>query len=153
MSTRTNVILQNDDCKVILYRHCDGYPEETGVDIYKKVKDAVDGGKYSAYGALLESFLAERYKAEESISGKEKAVYEITDSIHGDIDHLYKVEVFRTYKYSEEREANVFAGYDAVIFHSEIDKERAHRDMFERKMTGYTLFEWIAYLTSLGVEL
>lgn len=33
MSTRANITIEYGESRVILYRHCDGYPSETGADI------------------------------------------------------------------------------------------------------------------------
>lgn len=85
MSTRTNITIRHGESEVILYRHHDGYPAETGADLLTKLVAA----RYSV-GGLLRALMAEEYAATSYRSAR--PVYELTDSIHGDIEHRYEIE-------------------------------------------------------------
>ena len=70
--TRANIILKKEENKVYLYRHCDGYPSELGQDL----EEAIDSTLEDTILNIL------------NIPG-----IEITDSIHGDIEYLYTVNL------------------------------------------------------------
>ena len=84
MSTRSNTIVKNmkTDEKVYLYRHCDGYLEGAGFDVLDALNKFVTLGKENTIQNIAE-FIKEKCDG----------TYEDTDSIHGDIDYLYVIEV------------------------------------------------------------
>lgn len=84
MSTRTNIVIDYGESRVILYRHMDGYPTSVGVDLLEKLAAAKD-----ATGFVV-SLLAEQYDAE--VYRAAHPIYELTTEIHGDIDYLYRVK-------------------------------------------------------------
>lgn len=86
MSTRTNIIVKVGNGKpVYIYRHSDGYPASTGVDLVEKIRACqLDPA------AFLQAIFAEKYDA--TSYRKERPVYELTDSVHGDIEWLYLVQ-------------------------------------------------------------
>lgn len=70
MSTRCNVKIKMGKTVVWFYRHHDGYPSETGADLYTKIADAKNCTD------MIQSLLNDD-------------CYEITDQQHGDIEWMY----------------------------------------------------------------
>jgi hypothetical protein len=99
MSTRANIILSFTDyeqtlqSKIILYRHCDGYPKETGKDIIN-ILDSIKERKYltNLYSYQLpdifNAFMEKNKNFPENLP-----CYSLTDSIHGDIEYCYEVAI------------------------------------------------------------
>lgn len=109
MSTRANIIIRCGRNTVYIYRHSDGYPACLGVDLYEKVS-AARGPKPDAWYSeerifenLIRSILSEHYE-KQSYETEAKSVYELTTDLHGDIEHLYQIEL---------------RGKDVTIFHDE----------------------------------
>ena len=73
MSTRCNVKLKMGKTVVWFYRHYDGYPSETGADLYTKIADAKN------FTDMIQSLLSD-------------AFYELTDQQHGDIEWMYEFD-------------------------------------------------------------
>jgi len=71
MSTRCNVKIRMGETVVWFYRHYDGYPSETGADLYTKIADAKN------FTDMTQSLLSDD-------------CYEITDMKHGDIEWMYE---------------------------------------------------------------
>lgn len=96
MATRCNVIVKDSTAKsqVFLYRHWDGYLSETGADLIEKLKAAADPRHIGrGYRAFLTSLINQKrggtgYDAD-------RGQYEVTDAIHGDIEHCYTFD-FKT---------------------------------------------------------
>jgi hypothetical protein len=89
MGTRCNIVIEYGASRVYLYRHWDGYLAETGADLARKLQESgAKGGESPTQ--FLQSLLDERYD-KQSYEDKAKRLYEITDSIHGDIEYLYRV--------------------------------------------------------------
>ncbi len=90
MSTRANITINKGETKIILYRHHDGYPTETGIDILNKIK------RNTSTIGLVSDFLNAEYK-------HGRKVYEITNEIHGDIEYNYEINVPRmSYNYKHK---------------------------------------------------
>lgn len=87
MSTRTNISIRYGESLVILYRHCDGYPACAGESIVR----AILGG--SNADNVLRALMREEYAA--TSYRPARPVFELTSSIHGDIDHEYLVTFHR----------------------------------------------------------
>jgi len=97
MSTRCNVIIKDGKDKLIFYRHSDGYPEgvkatlDQFVDYMKtgKIRDNIG----QAAGWLI--LIGHEEYAENNYGGLDWKVgaYEPTTSIHGDIEHLYVIDL------------------------------------------------------------
>lgn len=87
MSTRSNIILSNKECRIILYRHHDGYPAENGADILAAMRGM---NRYGGLPSIATALLAMRYE-KQSYEPAARPIYEITDSIHGDIEWVYEV--------------------------------------------------------------
>jgi len=81
MSTRANITIKNGESKIILYRHYDGYPTNTGIDIANRIKRSRDTS------ALVSDFL------DATFDSNDRKVYEITSEIHGDIEYDYEITV------------------------------------------------------------
>ena len=111
MSTRCNISLQYreadkpeaPDIEIMLYRHCDGYPETVGGDIVeclqaqqvahaaKMATDQWPGQMAVHFDDTVRYFLNDSYDFELH-SGKQHP-YEITTGVHGDIEHYYEIKV------------------------------------------------------------
>ena len=96
MSTRTNIRIKSNAASYWLYRHHDGYLGEAGADILKiagSLQKQIDenGGSHITASDLTSLFLEQTYDATEY--SDERPVYELTDNVHGDIEHLYTVEL------------------------------------------------------------
>ena len=72
MSTRANVIVKKGDRELIFYRHCDGYPSGLGEDLEKSI---VSDPTFTLFNIIEDCDL------------------ELTDSIHGDIEYLYILDL------------------------------------------------------------
>jgi len=73
MSTRCNVKIKMGKTVVWFYRHHDGYPSETGADLYGKIADSKN------FTDMIQNLLND-------------ACYEITDQQHGDIEWMYEFD-------------------------------------------------------------
>ena len=92
MGTRTNIKLRVEGRELYLYRHWDGYLGETGahvLEVAKQVKRRGLGNVTVTDVANL--FLKECYAADGTQPAR--PVYELTDCIHGDIEHYYVIVV------------------------------------------------------------
>jgi len=82
MSTRCNIILKDDKHQVILYHHCDGYPEGVGAYLYKGFHETLTGCKHIYLDDCVNSLLKD----------EKDSSYEWTECIHGDIEYLYEID-------------------------------------------------------------
>lgn len=106
MSTRSNVIVKDSNSKQLFYRHSDGYPSCTGVDLAAFVQGYLDGsmrdnvgqsagwlilrGHFEDKGALKMSPTPDK---EDHFSGWKVGAYEPADEIAGDIEYLYIIDL------------------------------------------------------------
>ena len=72
MGTRCNIKIKTGDTMLWIYRHWDGYPAETGVDLARKLVNV----------KTADEFIAKLLKDD---------AYEVTTDQHGDIEYLYKI--------------------------------------------------------------
>ena len=86
MSTRTNILITKGDTKIWLYRHCDGYPRVTG---YNLASCLAECGKMNGFLTLLLD-----QKDESTMYRPATPIYEFTTQMHGDIEYLYKIQLF-----------------------------------------------------------
>ena len=89
MGTRCNIKIESGDTTLWIYRHWDGYPAETGVDLARKLVNVKSAGEFVA--KLL----------------KDDA-YEVTTSQHGDIEYLYTIVFHEPYTTDTTRGKQVF---------------------------------------------
>jgi len=89
MGTRCNVVVKlSPESQVILYRHWDGYPAVTGADLVTIARRTIEtADPYSLGTHLLKALIAETRGGEGRDADKPQ--YELTDSIHGDVEHVY----------------------------------------------------------------
>lgn len=97
MSTRTNIIIKGGKFSVILYRHYDGYPAETGAHLLETLRACGLTGDLSRRhpddcAASFVNRLLRTHCADSFGSGGVRFEYEVTTELHGDIEHLYRVE-------------------------------------------------------------
>jgi hypothetical protein len=96
MSTRCNIVMQIGQSKIYLYRHCDGYLAETGADILVMLRESwgtadAHRSPEGAANAFLRSIMAAHYE-QQSYEKKPRPIYELTNGLHGDIEHAYFVD-------------------------------------------------------------
>ncbi len=113
MSTRANIIVKEGNENLIFYRHSDGYPEGT-IPSLKKFVDLMKSGVVRnnisqgcgwliILGALEYASIPRILEADEDGSPKtwedilitdwKVGAYEPTTGIHGDIEHLYLIDM------------------------------------------------------------
>lgn len=73
MGTRCNIKIKTGDTTLWIYRHWDGYPAETGVDLARKLVNV----------KTADEFIAKLLKDD---------AYEVTTDQHGDIEYLYTIK-------------------------------------------------------------
>ena len=89
MATRCNVIVRlSADSTVILYRHWDGYPAVTGADLVTIARKTFETCDVYSMGTALVRALLETKRGGYG-RDKDQPQYELTDSIHGDVEHVY----------------------------------------------------------------
>ena len=96
MSTRAIVIIKDEYEKLYFYRHFDGYPEGTMPSL-NLFLDKVKSGKIrkdvmQAAGHLI-LIGHEEIKNKKDYEDWKVGSYEPTTGIHGDIDHLYVIDL------------------------------------------------------------
>lgn len=96
MSTRTNLVITCGRSTIYIYRHCDGYPAETGADILAKLREAIGpaDAHRSPNGAanyFTRAIFLEHYD-QQSYEKVPRPMYELTTELHGDIEHAYFIE-------------------------------------------------------------
>lgn len=90
MGTRTNVIIIGKGFQIVLYRHWDGYPGVTGADLVR----VIDGCKSFATPAARQGYGAAavvRSLLDMKEADGVRSMFEITDALHGDIEHVYQI--------------------------------------------------------------
>ena len=120
MSTRCNIIIKDaryGDGRVILYHHCDGYPEGVGVQL-RKVLACYNGEHFPTEGRAVYSIANRLVKDQTGLNDKE---YEITTCVHSDIDFLYEI----TFDY-EGSTLKCYEYWDEWI--EEEEKYKTHKD-------------------------
>lgn len=83
MATRCNIIIKGKSCgknvKTMLYRHWDGYPTCTGVELMDLLNKQTSDCIY--FDGFINSMI------------KEGNTYEYSSTIHGDIEYLYTIDL------------------------------------------------------------
>ena len=97
MSTRANILIKDEYDQLWFYRHSDGYPEGT-LPTLEKFLDWVKSGKIrnnvsQAAGWFIILGNAEYNAGSEPDSGWKVGAYEPTTGQHGDIRHLYTIDL------------------------------------------------------------
>lgn len=90
MSTRTNIIIEYGQTSIYLYRHHDGYLAETGANIHR-VLSAHKKRSILQTTDILKDFLDQSYPSTKYRNSQ--PIYEITNSVHGDIEFLYRIKM------------------------------------------------------------
>ncbi len=79
MATRSNIKIVTGETTLWIYRHWDGYPEVTGVDVATKLEES------KTMTDFVSSLLNDK-------DGSGNHLYEVTTEMHGDIEYRYTVE-------------------------------------------------------------
>lgn len=82
MSTRCNIIIEDQNQKITLYHHHDGYPEGVGLYLYNNIGEKIKTGYWRATDV-----------ANMLIKSKDDDEYELTTGLHGDIEFLYTIDL------------------------------------------------------------
>lgn len=90
MATRANIYIQDYDnnTKIWLYRHYDGYLTGCGCNlakIIKQIEKTAGNWPNNLFSRLVTKLLNEKHR--------DRSIYEITDCQHGDIEYLYKITI------------------------------------------------------------
>ena len=80
MATRAHIRIYYNDKSIMLYHHCDGYPEGIGSDL-KKVVDEIYKNDIFAVNKLIKGELIAN-----------DSTYELTDCLHGDEEYVYVID-------------------------------------------------------------
>jgi len=102
MSTRANIIIQDNYDKLYFYRHSDGYPDGTLPTLnqfLEKVKSGEIRNNTSQAAGWLIVIGHEEYK--EYQPDWKVGAYEPTTGIHGDVEYIYTIDLEKkeiTYK-------------------------------------------------------
>lgn len=78
MATRCNIQISDKDTSLWIYRHWDGYPERTGEELRKFIKNLLPESANE-----LADFL----------TGASGSPYRYTECQHGDIEYLYQIYI------------------------------------------------------------
>ncbi len=115
MSTRCNVAIVGGEIKVMVYRHCDGWPTNLRYDLDRIVKwlkeeripenpgsiaswliflgiDHMNFGTYTRNNETFEVEPKMPTRFSRPYPGTNPGLYEVTSGIHGDIDFFYVVD-------------------------------------------------------------
>lgn len=84
MSTRCNIKVFDNNHEVMLYHHCDGYPEYVGKNLFEKFGEKLKNKDCYLYVDDIVNGL---------IKDKEDDGYEWTTGLHGDIEYLYEIDL------------------------------------------------------------
>lgn len=90
MSTRCNVIVMQGMSRLYLYRHHDGYPAVCGAAIVDAVKAANTTAKWARMDVCVRHLLGLHYDPT-SVNPTPRAIYEVTDDVHGDVEYVYEI--------------------------------------------------------------
>ncbi len=108
MSTRCHVLVENpaekdEDNKILLYRHCDGYPTIVLPSILRafQMSDATDKGYGWQAGRVLKVagfIIAEGFRPKSKKAGAYDGAYIAYEplpykQLHGDVEWLYRVQI------------------------------------------------------------
>ena len=92
MSTRSNIIIKCGKTNIIIYRHCDGYLEGAGKDLYDVLATSKFSPKdHDQYN--IAKFISKLLISDHS--------YRIDDQLAGDIEYLYIFDFTDTYEHGE----------------------------------------------------
>ena len=86
MSTRCNIIIkEKNEEPLIIYHHHDGYPEGVGAELKNVISERINS--ICGCKGTIKKYILSRILYDVSHQ------YEETDSIHGDIEYLYVLEI------------------------------------------------------------
>lgn len=108
MSTRCNIVIEFGDTVLYVYRHYDGYLRDTGRDLVDLLKEE---GKTP--WRFISELLAKRY-GKQPYESEPRPIYEVVDSIHGDIEYLYRIKFL-----SDARGTSFIIGYAGCPYTSQ----------------------------------
>lgn len=91
MATMCNIKITDGRDTYFLYRHWDGYPAETGAHVLEVAETVSQMKGWNKGIAAVNKFF--RYLRED-IQGEMKSHYELTDNVHGDIEHFYHIQFY-----------------------------------------------------------
>lgn len=100
MSTRCNVLIEDEYDKQWFYRHSDGYPKVTATSLKTFIKWLTEGRirdnvlQGASWLIIIGNTEYDGMKEPvDSFYGWKVGAYELTSDIHGDIEYLYKINL------------------------------------------------------------
>lgn len=100
MSTRCNIIIQDSkNPSALLYRHCDGYPENAGVELKRLVEKYSTENQYTTPCDFATYLIRYRKKCNPDLNflyTKSEGYilpYELAPCVQSDIDYLYFIDL------------------------------------------------------------
>ena len=100
MSTRCNIIIQDSkNPSALLYRHCDGYPDNTGVELKRLVEEYACQNEYATPCDFATYLIRYRKKCNPDwnfLYTKSEGYilpYELATCVQSDIDYLYFIDL------------------------------------------------------------
>ena len=104
MGTRCNIKIETGNTKLWVYRHWDGYPAETGVDLARKLVNVKSSKEF--INKLLND-----------------DAYEVTTGQHGDIEYLYNISFSKDYEKRASLKCITFETLERSGFNTNQDED------------------------------
>lgn len=100
MSTRANIIIQDQSTTLYFYRHSDGYPESTGEDLKEFCKGYSKNFRADAMQSAGWLILHGAGPSQDGINDRANKLYnwkcgdyEPTNGLHGDVEFVYIIDL------------------------------------------------------------
>lgn len=147
MSTRCNVKIGN----TWLYRHHDGMIETTGLDLIRTILAIPNCNADNLIGGLLSKF----YDIA-SYEDAPRAVYQLTDDKHGDIEYLYDVDlenrVIRVRNYWLDDKGEQYRKYSYIYLDSQDTQDIINSDNLKMKIWENLKRNKIQLLNNISID-
>lgn len=117
MSTRSVVIVKENNEETWIYHHHDGYPSGVGLDLVQRLKRLEEEFNSESIPTFLRREVESRDIVNNLIKDTEDE-YEFTNCIHGDIDYLYVIENLKVKCFHVNFRSN-WKNYNEIIRTSE----------------------------------
>ena len=116
MSTRANIIIRDQNTTLYFYRHSDGYPSSTGEDLKEFCKGYAKNFRANAPQSAGFLILHGAGPSQDGINDRCNKLYdwkcgdyEPTDSIHGDVEYVYVIDLETMTLETREPKASFFS--------------------------------------------
>jgi len=137
MSTRSNILITNNDTRIWLYRHYDGYLKEAGYNIASCLAQSLDLHKF------MEQLLSQKH--EPTMYREARPIYEFTSGMHGDIEYLYTINFYGT-----RREGSVRFRFQERQNFDDVELEETWKLLLDETIKPITAQEVLKKLTLIS---